>query len=221
MNKLLLAFTLIILNAGTIFAQISLEECYGLAKNNYPQIKKADLITKTRDYSITNANMGYIPKVLFSAKASYQSDVTKMPFDDLPILSNVDIPVLPKDQYKISVDIVQPIWDGGKIEAEKENIKAKSKSEESSLEVQLYNLKYRVNQLFFSILLLDEQLSQNDLYAQDLERTYNIVKQSVKNGVANSSDLDAVALEQVKTKQNKVMMHLYFFCWFLKYLLYR
>lgn len=30
-----------------------------------------------------------------------------------------------------------------------------------------------------------------------------MIKQSVKNGVANSSDLDAVALEQVKTKQNK------------------
>jgi len=203
MNKLLLAFTIIILNTGTVFAQISLEECYTLAKNNYPQIKKADLITKTRDYSITNANMGYIPKVLFSARASYQSDVTKIPFDNLPILSNIDIPVLQNDQYKISVDIVQPIWDGGKIEAEKENIKAKSKSEESSLEVQLYNLKYRISQLFFSILLLDEQLKQNDLYAQDLERTYNMVKQSVKNGVANTSDLDAVALEQVKTKQNK------------------
>lgn len=199
MNKLLLAFTLIILNAGTVFAQISLEECYVLAKNNYPQIKKADLITKTRDYSITNANMGYIPKVLFSARASYQSDVTKIPFD----VPYFDIPVLSNDQYKISVDIVQPIWDGGKIEAEKESIKAQSKSEESSLEVQLYNLKYRVNQLFFSILLLDEQLSQNELYAQDLERTYNMVKQSVKNGVANTSDLDAVAIEQVKTKQNK------------------
>lgn len=203
MNKLLLALTFIILNTGTVFAQISLEECYTLAKNNYPQIKKADLITKTRDYSITNANMGYIPKVLFSARASYQSDVTKIPFDNLPILSNIDIPVLQNDQYKISVDIVQPIWDGGKIEAEKENIKAQSKSEESSLEVQLYNLKYRISQLFFSILLLDEQLKQNDLYAQDLERTYNMVKQSVKNGVANTSDLDAVALEQVKTKQNK------------------
>lgn len=199
MNKLLLALTFIILNTGTVFAQISLEECYTLAKNNYPQIKKADLITKTRDYSITNANMGYIPKVLFSAKASYQSDVTKIPFD-VPFF---DIPVLSNDQYKISVDIVQPIWDGGKIEAEKENIKAQSKSEESSLEVQLYNLKYRINQLFFSILLLDEQLKQNDLYAQDLERTYNMVKQSVKNGVANTYDLDAVALEQVKTKQNK------------------
>lgn len=203
MNKLLLALTFIILNTGTVFAQISLEECYTLAKNNYPQIKKADLITKTKDYSITNANMGYIPKVLFSARASYQSDVTKIPFDNLPILSNIDIPVLQNDQYKISVDIVQPIWDGGKIEAEKENIKAQSKSEESSLEVQLYNLKYRISQLFFSILLLDEQLKQNDLYAQDLERTYNMVKQSVKNGVANTSDLDAVALEQVKTKQNK------------------
>lgn len=199
MSKILAAFIVLIINTGTVFAQISLEECYISAKNNYPQIKKADLIAKTRDYSITNANMGYVPKVLFSARASYQSDVTKIPFD----VPYFDIPVLSNDQYKISVDIVQPIWDGGKIEAEKENIKANSKSEESSLEVQLYSLKYRINQLFFSILLLDEQLKQNDLYTQDLERTYNMVKQSVKNGVANTSDLDAISLEQVKTKQNK------------------
>lgn len=203
MARLLIIFAFLILNAGTLFAQISLEECYVLARNNYPQIKKGDLITKTKDYSITNANMGYIPKILFSAKASYQSDVTKMPFDDLPILSNVDIPVLSKDQYKISVDIVQPIWDGGKIETEKEIVKAEAKSEESSLELQLYNLRYRVNQLYFSILLLDEQLNQNQLYTEDLERTYNNIKQSVKNGIANIADLDAVSLEQIKTKQSK------------------
>lgn len=203
MNKLLLVFTFIICSAGTLFAQISLEECYILARNNYPQIKKGNLITKTKDYSIANANMGYVPKILFSAKASYQSDVTKMPFDDLPILSNVDIPVLAKDQYKISVDIVQPIWDGGKIEAEKKQIQAEAKSEESSLEMQLYNLRYRVNQLFFSTLLLDEQLNQNRIYSEDLERTHSMIAQSIKNGTANIADLDAVALEQVKTKQDK------------------
>lgn len=199
MNKIFIAFVFIIINANYVFAQITLEECYILAKNNYPQIKKADLIIKTKDYNITNANMGYIPKVLFSAKAHYQSDVTKIPFD----VPYFDIPVLSKDQYKISVDIVQPIWDGGQIEAKKENIKAETKSEESSLEVQLYNLKYRVHQLFFSILLLDEQLKQNDIYTEDLERTYNIIKESIKSGVANISDLDAIKLEQIKNKQNK------------------
>lgn len=199
MNKIILTLTFSFIFITNAFAQISLDECYILAKNNYPQIKKADLITKTKDYSITNANMGYVPKIIFSARASYQSDVTKIPFD-VPFF---DIPVLSNDQYKITVDVVQPIWDGGKIEAEKDNIEAQSKSEESSLEVQLYNLKYRVNQLFFSILLLDEQLKQNDIYSKDLERTYNMVKQSIRNGVANTTDLDTVTLEQIKNKQSK------------------
>lgn len=202
MNKFILTVTFLFIFITNAFAQISLDECYILAKNNYPQIKKADLITKTKDYSITNANMGYVPKVIFSARASYQSDVTKIPFD-VPFF---DIPVLSNDQYKITVDVVQPIWDGGKIEAEKDNIEAQSKSEESSLEVQLYNLKYRVNQLFFSILLLDEQLKQNEIYSKDLERTYNMVKQSIRNGVANTTDLDTVTLEQIKNKQAKAQI---------------
>ncbi len=202
MNKIILTVTFSFIFITNAFAQISLDECYILAKNNYPQIKKADLITKTKDYSITNANMGYVPKIIFSARASYQSDVTKIPFD-VPFF---DIPVLSNDQYKITVDVVQPIWDGGKIEAEKDNIEAQSKSEESSLEVQLYNLKYRVNQLFFSILLLDEQLKQNEIYSKDLERTYNMVKQSIRNGVANTTDLDTVTLEQIKNKQAKAQI---------------
>ncbi|HIZ89110.1 MAG: TolC family protein [Mucispirillum sp.] len=202
MNKIILTLTFSFIFVTNAFAQISLDECYILAKNNYPQIKKADLITKTKDYSITNANMGYVPKIIFSARASYQSDVTKIPFD-VPFF---DIPVLSNDQYKITVDVVQPIWDGGKIEAEKDNIEAQSKSEESSLEVQLYNLKYRVNQLFFSILLLDEQLKQNEIYSKDLERTYNMVKQSIRNGVANTTDLDTVTLEQIKNKQAKAQI---------------
>lgn len=202
MNKIILTLTFSFIFVTNAFAQISLDECYMLAKNNYPQIKKADLITKTKDYSITNANMGYVPKIIFSARASYQSDVTKIPFD-VPFF---DIPVLSNDQYKITVDVVQPIWDGGKIEAEKDNIEAQSKSEESSLEVQLYNLKYRVNQLFFSILLLDEQLKQNEIYSKDLERTYNMVKQSIRNGVANTTDLDTVTLEQIKNKQAKAQI---------------
>ena len=202
MNKIILTVTFSFIFITNAFAQISLDECYILAKNNYPQIKKADLITKTKDYSITNANMGYVPKIIFSARASYQSDVTKIPFD-VPFF---DIPVLSNDQYKITVDVVQPIWDGGKIEAEKDNIEAQSKSEESSLEVQLYNLKYRVNQLFFSILLLDEQLKQNEIYSKDLERTYNMVKQSIRNGVANTTDLDTVSLEQIKNKQAKAQI---------------
>lgn len=185
------------------FAQITLEECYTLAKNNYPQIKQSDLLDKMVDYNITNANMGYLPKVLFSARASYQSDVTKIPFD-VPFY---DIPVLSKDQYKLSVDISQPIWDGGKIEADKEKYKAEHENNKNNLEAQLYNIRYQVAELYFSILLMQEQLIQNDILEKDLERTYGMVKSNVQNGVANKSDLDKVALEQIKAKQNKAQIN--------------
>lgn len=203
MKKILFITLFIFLYHSYSYSQISIEECFVLAKNNYPQIKQADLIEKTKEYNISNANRGYIPSILFSAKASYQSDVTKIPFD-VPFY---DIPTLSKDQYKISVDISQKIWDGGKIEAEKSKTNAKARLDASSLEVQLYSLKYRVNQLFFSILLIEEQINQNHLYEEDLEITYNIIKQSIKSGVANSKDLDVISLEQIKNKQNRASLY--------------
>lgn len=203
MKKILFITLFIFIYHSYSYSQISIEECFILAKNNYPQIKQADLIEKTKEYNISNANRGYIPSILFSAKASYQSDVTKIPFD-VPFY---DIPTLSKDQYKISVDISQKIWDGGKIEAEKSKTNAKARLDASSLEVQLYSLKYRVNQLFFSILLIEEQINQNHLYEEDLEITYNIIKQSIKSGVANSKDLDVISLEQIKNKQNRASLY--------------
>lgn len=201
MNKVF--FLLILFIPFIAFSQITLEECYTLAKNNYPQIKQSDLIDKMADYNITNANMGYLPKVLFSARASYQSDVTKIPFD-VPFY---DIPVLSKDQYKLTVDISQTIWDGGKIEADKEKYEAEKENNKNNLQSQLYGLRYQVAELYFSILLMQEQLIQNDILEKDLARTYEMVKNNVQNGVANNSDLDKVSLEQIKTKQNKAQIN--------------
>lgn len=182
------------------YSQITIEDCYRLAEQNYPQIKKSSLIEKSLEYNIKNANMGYVPKIVFSGRASYQSDVTKIPFD-FP-----GIPVLSKDQYKVSVDIVQPIWDGGKIESDKSKIKAESDVERDALNVQLYSLKYRINQLYFGILLIDEQIKQNDIYTKNLNRSYKIIKSSVKNGVAGKSDLDRIELELIKAKQSRVQL---------------
>ena len=201
MNRFI--FILLLFIPFTAFSQITLEECYILAKNNYPQIKQSDLLDKMADYNITNANMGYLPKVLFSARASYQSDVTKIPFD-VPFY---EIPVLSKDQYKLSVDISQTIWDGGKIEADKAKHKAEHKNNKNNLEAQLYNIRYQVAELYFSILLMQEQLTQNEILEKDLQRTYALVKSNVANGIANKSDLDKVALEQITTKQNKAQIN--------------
>lgn len=194
--KIIIALILIF-KSCFVYAQITVEECYELAEKNYPQVKKASLIEKSYEYTISNANMGYVPKIIFSGRASYQSDVTKIPFD-FP-----GIPTLSNDQYRIAVDVVQPLWDGGKISAEKSRIESEKKVEQDSLNVQLYSLKSRINQLFFGILLIDEQIKQNDIYIQDILRTYKTVENSIKNGVAKRSDLDRVKLEQIKAEQRK------------------
>lgn len=145
--------------------EITIEECYRKAQANYPLIKQYDLIEKSREYSVSNANKGYLPQISFSAKASYQSDVTKLPFNFSRLgISGVEIPTLSKDQYGATVDITQTIWDGGATRFRKDDIRMSAEVEKKNTEVALYKVNERVNQIFFGILLADAQIRQNKLY---------------------------------------------------------
>lgn len=52
--------------------------------------------------------------------------------------------------------------------------------------------------------LLDEQIKQNTLLQDELERNYRQITAYVENGIANQADLDAVKVEQLNTKQKRV-----------------
>lgn len=179
------------------FAQLSIEECYEKAESNYPLIKQYGLIEKVKDYNLSNAGKGYLPQIQLSAKATYQSEVTKIPM-------NIEgVNGLSKDQYGATLDINQTIWDGGNISAQKENLRTLSEVDKKNTEVTLYSVRGRVNQLFFGILLHDEMLKQNILYQEDLKRNYTQVSAYKQNGIANQADLDAVEVEQIKADQNR------------------
>ena len=179
------------------YGQLSLESCQKKAIENYPQIKQYGLIEQTREYNLSNANKGYLPQLSFSAQATYQSDVTEIPIQ----LPNLNIKELNKDQYKIAVELNQVIWDGGAIRSQKNNLQASSDVENKKLDVEMYELNDRVNQLYFGILLIDEQLKQNILLQQELERNYRQIESYMINGIANQSDLDAVKVEQINARQ--------------------
>lgn len=191
----LFAITTFIFHSG--YAQVSIEECYEKAEANYPLIKQYGLIEKSRDYNLSNVGKGYLPQVQISAKATYQSEVTKIP------ITIEGIKGLSKDQYSATLDVNQSIWDGGNIKARKQNVKTQAEVEKKNLEVTLYSIRERVNQLFFGILLYDEMLKQNTLYDNDLQRNFAQVSAYVQNGIANQADLDAVEVEQIKTSQNR------------------
>lgn len=179
--------------------ELTLEECRQQAQAHYPLIKRYGLIEKTKEYSISNANKGYLPQVSLSAQASYQSDVTEIPID----LPNIDIRRMRKDQYQAILQLNQTIWDGGNIHAQKELTRTTAEVSKQKLEVDMYTLNQRVSQLFFGILLLEEQLNQNQALQEELKRNYDNVNAYLKNGIANQADLDAVKVEQLNNTQQR------------------
>lgn len=201
MKKLfILASFLLILPTAMLRAQeLTLEECQQQAREHYPLIKRYGLIEKTKEYNISNANKGYLPQLSLSAKASYQSEVTEIPFD----LPGIDIRGMRKDQYQAMLQLDQVVWDGGNIHAQKTVTRAASEADKQKLEVDMYAINERVNQLFFGILLLEEQLNQNQSMQEELQRNYDNVKAYMANGIANQADLDAVKVEQLNTIQQR------------------
>ena len=199
MKRTILSFSFI-LAAMLAHAQLTLEGCQHSAQTNYPLVRQYGLIEKAREYNLENAGKGYLPQFTLSGKATYQSDVTKLPVD----IPGIDMKSMPKDQYQVMLEVSQNIWDGGDIRSKKQLTRATSEIDRGKQEVDMYALNDRVNQLYFGILLLDEQLRQNQLLQEDLGRTHQQVSNYMANGIANQSDLDAVSVEILNTKQKRI-----------------
>jgi outer membrane protein TolC len=172
----------------------TLEKCHALARQNYPLIKKHDLIARSSNYSIENAGKGWLPQFSVSGQASYQSETVNFQkvIGGGPGLL---IPPLSKDQYKIQAEINQSIYDGGRIKNEKDMIQASEASQQQSLEVALYQLNDRINQLYFSILLIDEQIRQNDISKSNFQSAADQAKAAYDNGTAFKSNVDEFLAE--------------------------
>ena len=178
MKRMIFSFSFLLYVAGA-YAQITLEECQRKTQDNYPLVHQYGLVEKTKEYNLENAAKGYLPQFALSAKASYQSDVTEIPVK----LPGVDLKGLPKDQYQVMLELQQKIWDGGGIRMQKKQTIAEAEVEKEKLNVDMYALNDRVNDLYFGILLLDEQIKQNTLLPDEL---------------------DAVKVEQLNTKQKRI-----------------
>ena len=202
--KIIRSILLLAVGFGTLpaQAQLTIDACQQKAQANYPLVAQYGLIRQSEQYDLENANKGYLPQLSLSAKASYQTDVTKIPFS----LPGIDIPTLSKDQYQIVAEVNQVIWDGGNIRAKKQNVKASAEVDLQQQQVDMYAIRERVNSLFFGILLTEEQLELNRLYDEELERNYRKISSFIENGVANQADLDAVQVEQFSNRQQRVSL---------------
>jgi outer membrane protein TolC len=206
--KLMSLFVLIV-SCSTIEAQsqiqnpnvpLTLEQCYDLARKNYPLIIQKELIIQTKDFTIANAHAGNMPQVSIYGQATYQSAVTKVPID------NPAFPISPlsKDQYKIYVEATQNIYDGGAIKRTSALHETNALIDDQRVEVELYKIKDRINQIYFGILLLDQQMAQVELLQKDIQTSMAKVNASIANGTAFRMNADILQAERLKTDQRAI-----------------
>ncbi|MCW3106908.1 MAG: TolC family protein, partial [Segetibacter sp.] len=179
---------------------LSLQEVYRLSEQNYPAIKQKDLIKQTQDIGIKNLSTGYLPQLSINSQASYQSDVTRV---DIP-LPGIKIPSQSKDQYKVTADVSQLIYDGGLIKEQKNIQQLNASVEQRKVEIDLYNLKNRINQIYFNILYEDKLLHQTELLLKDLQIGINKVQKQVENGAVLRSNLQVLQVQLLQTQQRAI-----------------
>lgn len=180
--------------------KLDLQQAYDMAWNNYPVIKQKELIKQTYNINIENLQKGFLPQVTVSAQATYQSDVTKIDVS----FPGFNFQPLAKDQYKLVTDVNQLIYDGGVTKEQKMLQQLNASVEDQKVEVELYQLKERINQLYLSILYLDEQLKQVDLVKTDINTGIKRLDAQVQNGVAFKSSLNMLKAELLKTDQRAI-----------------
>lgn len=198
-----LLLCIILFSASTLYAYgqiITIDECQDKAVANYPAIVRYDIIEKTKEFNIANASKAYLPQGTLSAQGTWQSDVTSIQLD----MPGLQIPTIDQDQYRFVAELNQLIWDGGRVSAQKNSLEANAELEKRKLNNEIYTLRERVNNLYFGILLMREQLNQLGILEDELQRNYDNVQVYVQNGLANETDLNVVRVEQLKASQQRV-----------------
>ncbi|MBO8447804.1 MAG: TolC family protein [Bacteroidetes bacterium] len=179
-------------------AQITIERCMELARENYPQIKQLNLIEEAARYDIANVSKSWLPHINISGKATYQSDVVEMPFDIPGFSFN-----LPHDQYSLVGEISQTIWDGGTSGSQKKVVTAGAEVQKKQVEVSLYSINERVEKVYLGILLIDGQIKQNAILRESLDRNARQVQAGIDNGIAYKSDLDMIKVNILNCEQQE------------------
>lgn len=206
MKKLLSSFVLsifIVLNGNA--AELTIDECVSFARKNYPAVSQYGLLDKVKQLNLSNVSKMWLPQGSVSAQLTWQNEVAALPEVLTNILSQqgVDYPGLDKTQYRIGIDVAQQIWDGGITKANKRAISTGNTVERTAIDLQLYDVEGRVEEIYFSMLLLNERIEQSDKTIALVDSTLSQIRSMYANGVATKSDCDQTEAKLLTLQQQK------------------
>ena len=202
-----LFFIISVCLAFTASAQ-TLEECQQAAERNYPLIAQHDLIARTTDLTVANIQKAWLPQVTATAQATLQNTVTAWPDEMKGLMRQMDVDMkgLARDQYRVGLDVQQTVFDGGAISAQRQVARRQGAVQQAQLDVDLYQVHQRVNEMYFGLLLLDDQIILNRDLQEQLAASEKKLTSMVKHGTAAESDLNNVTAERLNVIQQMTVL---------------
>ena len=204
MRKKLLLLSVLAVLFPAVRAQ-SLEECRQAAEHNYPIIRQYDLIARTTELTVRNIQKAWFPQISVTAQGSYQNKVTAWPENLQGMFAQMGIQLqgLSRDQYKVGIDVRQTLFDGGTIGSRREIARGEGAVQAAQTEVDLYKIGQRVNEMYFGLLLLDEQLRLNADVNALLRSNEAQLAAMLKSGTASAGDFENVKAERLSAEQQQ------------------
>lgn len=192
------------LSVFSVSAEVTIEQCVEKATANYPLIKKYNLISAISEIELSDIQKGWLPRVDTYAQVTGQNVVPSFPEALSGVLQSMgqEMKGLGKVQYKVGVDASQKIWDGDRTAARRELTRAQEAVEHAALDVELYQIRQRVENLYFAILLAETQIGQARITHKLLTDNLDRLRAMYRNGVAMQSDIDMVEAQALTVNQN-------------------
>lgn len=204
MRKKLLLLSVLAVLFPAVRAQ-SLEECRQAAEHNYPIIRQYDLIARTTELTVRNIQKAWFPQISVTAQGSYQNKVTAWPENLQGLFAQMGLQLqgLSRDQYKVGIDVRQTLFDGGTIGSLREIARGEGAVQAAQTEVDLYKIGQRVHEMYFALLLLDEQLRLNADANALLRSNEQQLAAMLKSGTASAGDFENVKAERLSAEQQQ------------------
>lgn len=184
------------------FSQLTLTECQDRARANSPVIRQLALIEKSKEVNLSNASKLWLPQFGISAMAVAADGMPEIPLPGATVETE-------HFQLAVMTSLLQTVWDGGISSAKVEMTRAETEVEKAKVEVSLYAIRSKVNELYFGILSINEQIKQVDILTENLVRNRNRAEISLQNGVIHQSDLDKIQVEIYKAELSKINLTTY------------
>ena len=202
MRTILFLFALVL--SGVVLAQESLTlfDCQRMARENAPRLGDLDVIQKMGETKIDQAESSWYPSLDLNGKLSYQSDVVTVELTDPTI--PVDFPQVPHDQYGLNLDISQNLYDGGITKGKKSYEEALVAADLQQVEVELYGIKGKINQYYFAVLAIQENINSLEIHLENLQARKETVQTAVSNGILLETELHVIEVERLKVMKSMI-----------------